>query len=371
MTPAPISVVRADAPGRVNLIGEHTDYNGGFVLPTAIPQRTRVELAARDDRTVAAHSTNATSPEVYALGEERRRGDWLDYVQGLTWALRQRGFGNLGGFELRISSEVPLGAGLSSSASLEVAVLRAIRDAFGLELDDLSLARLGQLAENEFVGARCGIMDQMAANLADEATALFLDTRSLEYRRVPLPAAADLVVIHSGVSHEISGGDYNARRAECEEAARQLGVSQLRDLTPADLARVDRLPDPLGRRARHVVTEDERVLEAVDALERADLPRLGELFRASHESMRDDFEVSVPDVDTLVALAQADRDVFGARMTGGGFGGSVVILARRGQGRAAGERIADAYTEKSGRSPTLLVPPANPPSPAGRGFIQG
>jgi galactokinase len=357
MTPAPISRVRAAAPGRVNLIGEHTDYNGGFVLPTAIPQRTRVELIARGDRKVTAHSANTAAADTYTLGDERRRGDWLDYVQGVTWALREKGFVDVSGFELHVSSDVPLGAGLSSSAALEVAVLRAIRDAFGLELDDVSLAQLGQLAENEFVGAHTGIMDQMAANLADDSTALFLDTRSLEFRRVPLPAEADLVVIHSGVAHEISAGDYNTRRAECEEAARELGVPQLRDLTPADLTRVERLPDPLGRRARHVVTEDERVLEAVAALERADLPRLGELFRASHDSMRDDFEVSVPDVDRLVELAQADEDVYGARMTGGGFGGAVVILARRGQGRAAGERIARAYARQSGRKPTLLVPP--------------
>ena len=359
MTPAPISVVRAAAPGRVNLIGEHTDYNGGFVLPTAIPQRTRVELVVRTDRTVSASSANTAEPaHTYTLGHEQRRGDWLDYVQGVTWALHEKGFGELPGFELHVSSDVPLGAGLSSSAALEVSVLRALRDAFGLELDDVRLAQLGQFAENEFVGARCGIMDQMAATLADDTTALFLDTRSLEFRRVPLPAEADLVVIHSGVTHEISAGDYNTRRAECEEAARQLGVPQLRDLTRDDLSRIERLPEPLGRRARHVVTEDERVLEAVGALERADLPRLGELFRLSHESMRDDFEVSVPDVDLLVELAQADQDVSGARMTGGGFGGSVVILARRGRGRAAGERVAREYAARSGRTPGVLVPPA-------------
>src|SRR5919199_4074944 len=161
------SSVQTHAPGRVNLIGEHTDYNGGFVLPTAIPQQTRVELIARGDRTVMARSANSAEADTYTLGEEHRRGDWLDYVQGLTWALREKGFGEVGGFELHVSSDVPLGGGLSSSASLEVAVLRAIRDAFGLELDGLSLARLGQLPQNEFVRARCGIMDQMAANLAD------------------------------------------------------------------------------------------------------------------------------------------------------------------------------------------------------------
>ena len=359
MPPAPGFVVRAAAPGRVNLIGEHTDYNGGFVLPTAIPQQTHVELTHRADQRVEAQSANDPLRGGYVLGQEHARGDWLDYVQGVTWALRQAGFGSPEGFDLSISSTVPLGAGLSSSASLEVACLRAIRQAFELDgLDDVRLAQLGQTAENDFVGAHCGIMDQMAASLADGSTALFLDSRSLEFRRIPLPSDADLVVIHSGVVHEIAAGDYNTRRAECEEAARQLGVPQLRDLGTGDLALVERLPEPLARRARHVITEDERVLQAVQALEDSDLARLGELFFASHASMRDDFEVSVPAVDVLVETARADAAVYGARMTGGGFGGSVVMLVHRGQGRAAGERVARTYAERSGRTPTLLVPPA-------------
>jgi galactokinase len=354
----------------VNLIGEHTDYNGGFVLPTSIPQRTRVELTLRNDRTVLVRSSNKNDVGEFVFGEEQRRGDWVDYVQGVTWALRQAGHVLKEGFELSISSDVPLGAGLSSSAALEVAVLRALRGAFELDLTDVQLAQLGQIAENEFVGARCGIMDQMAASLssslgsslADGQTALFLDTRSLEFRRIPLPAEADLVVVHSGVSHGIASlgqgeqSAYNTRRAECEEAARRLDVPQLRDLTLDDLPRISRLPEPLGGRARHVVTEDKRVLEAVKALEACDLEQLGQLFAASHASMRDDFEVSVPEVDLLVELAQADEAMYGARMTGGGFGGSVVMLARQGQGRAAGERIARTYAEHSGRTPTLLVP---------------
>jgi galactokinase len=360
--PTASPVVHATAPGRVNLIGEHTDYNGGFVLPTAIPQQTHVELSRRQDQTVAAQSANDPRPGDYVLGREAARRDWLDYVQGVTWALRQAGFDIPNGFDLRITSDVPLGAGLSSSASLEVACLRAIRQAFALEeLDDVRLARLGQTAENDFVGAHCGIMDQMAASLADGSTALFLDSRSLEFRRIPLPADADLVVVHSGVVHEIAGGDYNTRRAECEAAAQRLGVPQLRDLGLADLGRIQELPEPFGRRARHVVTEDERVLDAVQALQDADLARLGELFFASHASMRDDFEVSVPAIDLLVEIARADSAIYGARMTGGGFGGSVVMLAGDGQGRAAGERIARTYAERSGRSPTLLVPPEPTP----------
>ncbi len=327
-------------------------------MPTTIPQQTRVDVRPRPDLAVHATSTNASAVAPYVLGAEQRRGDWLDYVQGLTWALRSAGFGLDAGFDVRIASEVPLGAGLSSSAALEVAVLRALRQAFDLQdLDDVRIAQLGQQAENDFVGARCGIMDQMAASLADAGSALFLDARSLGFRRVPLPPDADVVVIHSGVSHELSGGDYNTRRAECEAAAAALGLSQLRDLTPDDLPRVGALPEPLGRRARHVVSENARVLDAVAALERCDLPQLGELFNASHLSMRDDFEVSVPDIDLLVDIAQSDADVYGARLTGGGFGGSVVILARGGQARSVAERTSWAYAARSMRAPTVLVPP--------------
>jgi galactokinase len=256
---------------------------------------------------------------------------------------------------------VPLGGGLSSSASLEVALLRAIRQAFSLTIDDVQLARLGQIAENDFVGARCGIMDQMSASLADTRNALFLDTRSLDFERVPLPSAADLVVIHSGVTHRIAEGhgvqsEYNARRADCEEAAVQLGVPQLRDLTSADLPRLATLPDRLQKRARHVITEDERVLDAVTALKAQDLETLGTLFYASHASMRDDFEVSTPEIDLLVDLARQDPAIYGARLTGGGFGGAVVILARGGDGREVGQRLARAHSEQSGQSPTVLVP---------------
>jgi galactokinase len=352
--------VLAAAPGRVNLIGEHTDYNGGFVLPTAIPQQTHVELTRRDDRGVELRSANQPKSGAFILGQERQRGDWVDYVQGLTVALRLAGFDLPNGFNLSITSNVPLGAGVSSSAALEVAVLRAVREAYQFDdLSDVQLAQIGQSAENDFVGARCGIMDQMAASLADATTALFLDTRSLQFRRIPMPSDADLIVVHSGISHGLAGGEYNTRRAECEQAARLLGVPQLRDLTTDDLSRIEQLDEPLRRRARHVVTEDDRVLEAVTALGASDATRLGELFNQSHTSMRDDFEVSAAPVDLLVSLAQADSSIYGARMTGGGFGGSVVMLAHRGHGRAAAERIARRYAERSGQQPTLLVPPSS------------
>jgi galactokinase len=349
--------VRVSAPGRVNLIGEHTDYNGGYVLPTVIPQRTLVELSAAGGDRVRAWSANvgARAFGEYRAGQERRRGGWLDYVQGTTWVLRAEGF-PVGGADIRVESGVPLGSGLSSSAALLVALLRAFRESSGITLDDVALARLAKKAENDFVGAPVGIMDQMAVTLASDGQALFLDTRSMEYTLVGMPAAAELIVINSGVAHNHAKGDYRTRRAECEQAAARLGVGQLRDLAVEDLPRVMELPDPLGRRARHVVTEDGRVLAAVRAMRSGDVGALGELFYASHDSMRDDYEVSIPEIDALVELAKAEKDVFGARLTGGGFGGSVVMLAKRGTARAVAERIARAYAERTGRTATILVP---------------
>jgi galactokinase len=358
------AAVRARAPGRVNLIGEHTDYNGGFVLPTAIPQQTQVELAPRDDDKVQIWTSARPQDglSAYRLGAESPRRDWLDYVQGVTALLRDAG-GAVTGFDARIESTVPLGSGLSSSASLTVSLLRALRQAFGLPLDDVQIARLGQRVENEFAGARVGIMDPLAASLAEPGTALFLDARSLTFERIPLPADADLVVLHSGVSHRLAGGDYNTRRAECERACARLGVGQLRELTLADLPRINALPEPLNRRARHVVTENDRVPAAVAALRAGDLQRLGELFYASHASMRDDYQVSVPEIDLLIELARADAVVLGARLTGGGFGGSVVVLARHQEGGAAAARLARSYADRSGCHPHILVPPTPSSSP--------
>jgi galactokinase len=351
-----LPVVTAEAPGRVNLIGEHTDYNGGFVLPTPIPQHTRVQLAPRADAVVHAASANVGEGLLeYTLGQERPGRGWLDYVQGITQALAAQGHA-LPGFDVLIDSDVPVGSGLSSSAALSVSLLRALRSAFRLVLDDLRIALLGQHAENRFVGAQVGVMDPMACSLGQENTALFIDTRRLEYQCVPLPPGADLVVLSSGVAHQHSAGDYNTRRAECERACSLLRVKQLRDLDPSALPRIASLPDPLNRRARHVVTENERVLAAMAAMKAGDLGQLGTLFYASHASQRDDYAVSVPEIDLLVDLARADRDVYGARLTGGGFGGSIVLLARSGQGAAVAARLARNYAERSGRSPTILVP---------------
>jgi galactokinase len=353
--------VQSYAPGRVNLIGEHTDYNGGYVLPTVIPQRTHLELSPRSDDRVSIWSGAVASAEVrtYALGEESPVRDWLDYVQGVTKILANDGY-VLHGFEARIESSVPLGSGLSSSASLTVSLMRGLRSAFALKLDDVTMAKIGQRAENEFVGAHVGIMDPMAVSLADEGTALFLDARSLEYQRIPLPAGADLVVLHSGMVHRHAAGDYNTRRRECEQACALLGVRQLRDLDPGELPRVNRLPEPLNRRTRHVVSENERVLAAVAAMRVGDLVHLGDLFYASHASMRDDYQVSIPEIDLMVELAKADARIYGARLTGGGFGGSVVMLAHAGTGRQAAEDIALRYAERSGCTPKVLVPDTRP-----------
>ena len=348
--------VFAEAPGRVNLIGEHTDYNGGFVLPVAIPQRTRVELAARRDSHVRLWSAQYPEdpPIEYVVGGETRDGMWADYVKGMTRVLAEHG--PIRGFDARIESDVPVGSGLSSSAALEIAIGRALRTCFSLDLDDVTLARAGQRAENEFVGAPVGIMDQMACSLATADAALFLDTRTLEYSHVRIPGGAALIVIDSGVTHRHASGDYATRRRECADAARLLGVDQLRDATTGDLDRVNALPEPLNRRARHVITENARVLETVEALRADDLARAGRLFTASHESMRDDFAVSVEPIDTLVDIAMAVQGVYGARLTGGGFGGAIVALSAADHTGSAASEIVRRYETAGNSGGRVLVP---------------
>ena len=353
---APLLV--ASAHGRVNLIGEHTDYNGGFVLPTLIPQATTAAVAPSSGRRVRVWSRELSatgSLREFHLGDEESGQGWLDYVQGVTVALRTAGF-EISGFDLALASDVPLGSGLSSSAALEVSVLRALRRVFGLEFDEVRLARLGQAVETEFVGAPIGIMDQMASSLAGVGQALFIDTRSLTTEPVMLPAGTELVVINSGVAHHHAHGDYRTRRAECERAASLLGVAELRDVGVADLSKLQVLPTPLDRRARHVVTENQRVLDAVAAMRANDASALGALFNASHASQRDDYECSVPEVDQLVAIAQADAAVFGARLTGGGFGGSIVALVPEGEAIATAARISDKYSRGAAHPATVLVP---------------
>ncbi|HEY6555758.1 MAG TPA: galactokinase family protein, partial [Polyangiaceae bacterium] len=261
--------VVANAPGRVNLLGEHTDYNDGFVLPVAIPQRTVVALGARDESRVTVFSETLAARASFELGAERRTGTFIDYVQGVTAGLRQHGF-FVRGFDAVITSEVPVGSGLSSSAALSVALLRGLRDLNAFALDDLTLARVAQWGENQVVGAPVGILDPMACHLADERRALFLDTRSLAYERQDLPSDSELVVVDSGVRHDHAAGKYRTRRSECESAAAALHVASLRDVGPAELLALQQLPEPLRRRARHVLTENERVLEARRLLDTGD-----------------------------------------------------------------------------------------------------
>jgi galactokinase len=354
------AAVGAEAPGRVNLIGEHTDYNGGYVLPTTIPQRTFVEAAPGAGSKVRAWSASFPEemPSEYVLGQEKRGGGWLDYAQAITWAVGERGI-DLPGLDARIASDVPLGGGLSSSASFEVALLRALRKLFDLPFPDLEIAKLAHRAETGFVGAPVGVMDQMVWSLGSASSALFLDTRSLATESIPLPASIELGVLDSGIRHSHAGGEYRVRRAECEEAARLLGVASLRDLEGSPPSSWESLPEPLNRRVRHVVTENRRVLETVEALKREEAPRIGRLLAESHASLRDDFEVSIPELDTLVELAGAERAIFGARMTGGGFGGSIVMIGEAGQTLAAARTIARGYTERTGRAAAVLLPDAD------------
>jgi galactokinase len=346
---------QATAPGRVNLIGEHTDYHDGYVMPSAVPQHTTATVTPRQDTNVVVSSNCMPDVVEYELGRERRRGHWSDYVQGVTWVLAKSGFPPQG-CEVHLESNVPLGSGLSSSAALLVALLKALRFALEATIDDVRIARMAQRAEVEFVGAPVGIMDQMACSLATERGALFLDTRSLSFERIEFPAALELAVIDSGIAHQHAGGDYVTRRQESEEAARWLGVDKLRDTSVDALDRMGEMPDLLARRARHVITENARVLRARDALQRGDLDALGELFSASHASLRDDYQVSIPEVDVLVAAADAQPGVYGARMTGGGFGGAIVVATQTGRAREAAQAACIAYTTRTGREARVLVP---------------
>jgi galactokinase len=297
-------MIRARAPGRVNLIGEHTDYNEGFVLPCAIDRFTVVEAERRDDRTMRVESLGESDD--FALDSIERTGTWRDYVRAVVERLQLQD-----GASLRIESDVPRGAGLSSSASLEVAVGRALSGLAGEEL-----ALLCQRAENEFVGVQSGIMDQFAVSLGRAGHALLLDCRDLTYRHIPIPDGVAIVVCDSHVRRKLADSGYNQRRAECVAAAAQLGLASLRDAT------LDQLTDL--PRARHVVSENERTLRAAAALESGDCVTFGELMDASHVSMRDDFEIVPPELDALAAATRAVEGCYGSRLTGGGFGGCTI-----------------------------------------------
>jgi galactokinase len=350
------------APGRVNLIGEHTDYNDGFVMPAAIGFCTRTAIAPRHDRKLVIRSENFAEQLEFDLDRlpEERAGHWSDYVIGVARVLAQSGTKLLGA-DLLVEGDVPQGAGLSSSASIEVAVGDALLDLAGERIDLMKLALLCQKAENEFVGARCGIMDQFISTHGEDGKALMLDCRSLEYRRLALGDEARLVICNTMVRHSIAGGEYNRRRAECEAGVRYFteripGVRALRDVTASDLATYGKeLPETIMRRCRHVISENSRVLQAATALESNDLETFGMLMRESHRSLRDDFEVSCSELDLMVELSGQTPGVYGSRMTGGGFGGCTINLVRHDCVALFKKSVGESYERATGRAPEIYV----------------
>ena len=350
------------APGRVNLIGEHTDYNDGFVLPAALEQCTWIAAAARPEPRLRVGSLRTGETREFALDDPdpRPRGDWSDYVRGVAVMLERDGC-RLTGADMLIDSDVPVGAGLSSSAALEVASGFALLDGAGQAIDLTRLALACQRAENEFVGMRCGVMDQFASCRGARDRVLLLDCRSLEFRLSPVDPPVRLVICNSMVHHELAGSEYNRRREQCEDGVARLkavlpGIRALRDVTSADLARHGALlSDVVFRRCRHVVTEDDRVQRAAAALEAGRVGEVGRMMQESHVSMRDDYEISCREIDILVELAGRVEGVLGARMTGGGFGGCTINLVRVDAVDRFADELGRGYKEATGITPQFLV----------------
>ena len=349
------------APGRVNLIGEHTDYNGGSVLPMTIPQRTVAALVVNQSGEFRAVSEQVMQSEAGAA-DASKPGPiaFQAYLRGACQALAELGQ-PVSGLDVAISSDVPIGSGLSSSAALLVAALRALRSALGLGYTDFRVAQIAHRAEHHFVGVPVGVMDQMACSLATSDSALLLNTRTMHYENVPFPSDLELAVIDSGQHHEHASGEYRTRRNECEEAARALGVELLCELEHAENLderfEAAALSPKLRARVSHVLSENLRVAAAVDALRQNDGEHLGRLLAASHASLRDDFEVSTPAIDALVGAASAVPGCLGARITGGGFGGSIVILTSKGEAaRVASQTLASPALRTAGLQPRVVVP---------------
>lgn len=354
-------VVRA--PGRVNLIGEHTDYNDGYVLPIAINRDVRIAAAARDDRRVRLHSLDFNETGEFALDAlaPSKEHGWLNYVQGVAQQLMRAGH-KLRGLDGVVQGDVPIASGLSSSAAMEIAAGIAFQVTSGVRVPPVTLAQLAQRAEHDFLGVRVGIMDQFISRVGQEGRALFIDCRTLEYRAVPLNAADHcFIVADSRQSRELAGSAYNTRRAECEAAVACLAtvdpnVKALRDVSPERFLQTGYLLDlTVARRARHVVTEDARVLDAIRVLEAGDLPAFGALMNASHESLRFDYEVSSHALDTLVGAARQVDGCLGARLTGAGFGGCTVSLVHRGRVEAFREQVSCVYRDALGVEPSIFA----------------
>ena len=342
------ATLEASAPGRVNLLGEHTDYNDGFVLPIATPMRTSVTVAASLDDAFHFYSEEVEEQVVMPQGGHVASG-YARYLEGCIRMLEQRGHA-VPPLRMYVRSNVPMGAGLSSSAALEVAALRALKAHLALNITDVEIAKLAQQAEITFAGVQCGIMDQMASSLCDEAHMLFLDTRSLESVVLPLPPGSEIVVLDTGVARTLAGSKYNERRAECGAAARALGAESLRDV-PAN-AVLDQVDEPYRRRARHVLSENARVQRAAEGI---DARQFGRLMNASHASLRDDYEVSIVELDILCDLLRQAPGVYGARLTGAGFGGACVALCEAGTAAAAGAAVIERYNAP-GRRGRVLMP---------------
>ncbi len=355
------------APGRVNLIGEHTDYNGGFVLPMAIDREAAVAASIRNDRKICVFTINLEEMAEFDLDEDwnRKKGSWLNYVEGVARILEEKNV-KLRGVDMLIWSDVPAGAGLSSSAALETAVGLALTEISGQPIDRVALAKVGQQTEHEFAGAKVGIMDQFVSAHAIAGHALLLDCRSLDYEPVPIDTRETAVVIcDTNVKHDLATSEYNTRREECEQAVEKLkeylpDIRQLRDVDITYYEKYsDKLPEVIRRRARHVITENKRTLEAADALKHGDLAGLGRFMWDSHKSLRDDYEVSCRELDLMVEIAAETDGVLGARMTGGGFGGSTVNLVKRENLSKFKEKIRLEYQRLTEIKPTILVSEAS------------
>ncbi|MFT5194810.1 MAG: galactokinase [Cellvibrionaceae bacterium] len=351
---APAFVVRA--PGRVNLIGGHTDYNDGFVMPMAIDRAVWLAIRPRVDGIVAVTSLEMEDPIEFEIANLGTPGQgWGEYLKGVTWALLEDGF-DLSGWEGVMTSDVPLGAGLSSSAAIEMATAMAYMALSDTPWDAPHMAKIGQRAENDWVGAKTGIMDQMisASGAADHA--LMIDCRDLTTKLVPFPANTVVVILDTMTRHTHTGSGYNDRRNECEAAARHYGVSHLRDLTNVALQKgAAGLDKTYLRRAIHIVGENGRVLQAVKAMEAGDAHLVGLFINASHDSLRDNFEVTNRDLDLMAALAQESAGCYGARMTGGGFGGCVVALVNEEKAESFAKEIAKNYQEITGLEPQIYI----------------
>lgn len=340
------------APGRVNLIGEHTDYNEGYVLPMAIDRAAWLTLAPRADRLVRVRSLDYQEDLIFELDDLRRGQGWGEYIKGVADQLQKENLSPRG-FDAVIAGDVPRGAGLSSSAAVEVAAARAFCVASDIAWDARRMARIAQRAENDWVGVNCGVMDQMASAASKAGNALFLDCRSLEIEYAPLPDNVAVIVLDTATRRGLTESAYNARRKDCEEAADQLGLKALRDIDALEFEKeVARRQGKLGaaaiKRARHVVTENARVLEAVGALRAGNVKRLGELFNASHASLRDDFEVTNEALNVMAECAREHDSCFGARMTGAGFGGCAVALVAKEQTREFVAAVLESYKARSG-----------------------